>query len=197
MALLTFQNQNRGREGQSRQQLRFLGTLVALMGAILLNACGGAGSGKTTHATMGQTIKLGGVEHTVLVAEWKAALGQGAEARMPSRQFLVLRLSLVNKESTPMEVASMRLLAADGTEYEELADGSGVTDWLGLVRQLTSGESRLGSVLFDAPRGVYTLKLTEDSLDVDEANIALVEIPIRLEETVIPTLADPTSPVLP
>jgi hypothetical protein len=139
---------------------------------------------------------LGGVEHTVLTAEWRGALGEGASSRLPDNQFLVLRIALTNETDNPAEIASMRLVADDGTEYEELADGSGLFDWLGLVRTLSSKESRQGDVLFDAPRAVYKLKLAEQSADGEEINVAMVEIPVRVDET-LPAEVDPTKSTLP
>lgn len=169
--------------------------ILVMSCCLLLSGCGSKAN--TVTAKMGEAVTLGGVEHTVLGAEWKASLGQGAEARMPTQQFLVLRLAASNKGGDGAEIASMRLLAADGTEYEELANGSGLPDWFGLVRQINPGESRQGTVLFDAPLAVYTLKLTEHSIDGDEANAALVDIPIRLEDSAIPTSADPTGSAIP
>jgi hypothetical protein len=158
----------------------------------------GCGTKPTTvNVKMGDTVPLGAVEHTVLGAEWRATLGEGASVRVPTRQFLVLRLAVTNKGADGQEVASLRLLAPDGTEFEELADGSSTPEWFGLVRRLNPGESRQGNVLFDAPKAVYQLKLTQHTMDGEEANVALVEIPIRTDETAIPTGSDPTDRATP
>lgn len=170
--------------------------VLALAAGLLLAGCGGSGA-STVNAKLGEAIALGGIEHTILGAEWRTSIGQGTESRVPSQQFLVLKLAVANKDSATAEIASLRLVAANGQEYEELADGSGLPDWLGLVRSLSPRESRQGTVLFDAPRAVYTLKLTEHTIDGDDANVALVEIPIRMEDSAIPGAADPTATTLP
>jgi len=164
--------------------------LVAL--CLLMISCGGD-SGKTSYVAMGEAVTLGSVSHTVLGAEWSTGIGSGAAARVPQDQFLTIRIALANTADTEAEIAQMQLIAADGTEYEELADGSGLLDWLGLVRTLPAKDSRQGSVLFDAPRGVYNLKLTEQTVDGSDADVAFVEIPLRLDNNAIPTGADPTA----
>lgn len=175
--------------------LRFMGVAALVTAAFLLAACGEP-SAPVKYARMGEALVLGNVEHTVLVADWRGSLGEGASARLPNEQFLVLRIALSNQTEAPADIASMRLIAPDGTEYEELADGSGLAEWLGLVRTLSAKQGRQGDVLFDAPRGVYKLKLTEHSADGDEANVAMVEIPVRLDE-VLPAEMDPTKSTLP
>ncbi|MCW5963820.1 MAG: DUF4352 domain-containing protein [Bryobacterales bacterium] len=195
MVTLVLRNQNHRIWRLARRISSPVVTIVLVSGCLLLAGCGTKST--TVNAKMGETVTLGNVEHAVLSAEWKAALGQGAETRMPSQQFLVLRMATTNKQGDGAEIASMRLVAANGTEYEELADGSGLPDWFGLVRMLNPGESRQGTVLFDAPRAVYTLKLTEPAIDGDDANVALVEIPIRIEDSAIPTSADPTGSAIP
>lgn len=194
MAALGSERQKPLRAGQFPNRL---GVAVVAIAGLFLLASGCGTKATIVNARMGDAVLLGGVEHTVLAAEWKPGLGQGAEARVPVRQFLVLRLAVNNKSSDGAELASMRLVAADGSEHEELADGSAVPEWLGLVRRLNPGESRQGSVLFDAPKAVYQLKLIEHTMDGDEANVALVEIPIRSEETAIPTGVDPTATITP
>jgi len=166
-------------------------SLVLALG-LLLTACS-SDSGKTSYAAMGETVTLGSVSHTVLGADWSPGLGIGAEARVPQNQFLAIRIALANTADATSDIASMQLIATDGTEFEELADGSGLLDWLGLVRTLPAKESRQGSVLFDAPRGVYKLKLTEPSLDESDADVAFIEIPLRLDDNAIPSGADPTA----
>ncbi len=158
--------------------------------AFMLTACGEKAA-PVKYARMGEAIVLGDVEHAVLVADWRGSIGEGPSARVPENQFLVLRIALSNEADRPAEMASLRLIADDGTEYEELADGSGLADWLGLVRTLSAKESRNGDVLFDAPRGVYKLKLAEHSADGDEINVAMVEIPVRVDQ-VLPAEIDPT-----
>lgn len=166
--------------------------LLVSIGCLFFAGCATQG-GKVTYAKMGETVPLGAVSHTVLGAEWRPGLGEGATARVPTYQFLILRLVTANGVDSPSEIASVQLVAPNGTEYDELADGSGLPEWLGLARTLSANESRQGNVLFDAPRGVYKLKLTEPTIDGDQADVAMVEIPIRLEDDSVPGSADPTA----
>lgn len=171
------------------------GMLSVVVLAMLFTACGEK-SAPVKYGRMGEAMVLGGVEHTVLMAEWRGSIGEGASSRLPNNQFLVLRIALTNETDSPAEIASMRLVAEDGSEYEELADGSGLVDWLGLVRTLSSKENRQGDVLFDAPRSVYKLKLSEHSIDGEEINVAMVEIPVRVDQ-MLPSDLDPTKSTLP
>ncbi len=73
------------------------------------------------------------------------------------------------------------LVAAGGRTYPELTDGAGVEDWLGVFRKLKPAETVYGWILFDAPRADYHLRVTDDAFDPEDARIALIQVPVRLE----------------
>src|SRR3546814_11599321 len=77
-------------------------------------------------------------------------------------------------------MAAFKLIAPDGTEYGELANGTNLTDWMGLSRALEPKGSRQGVVLFDAPRAVYNLQVADEFYDGETGSAALIDIPIRL-----------------
>ena len=91
-----------------------------------------------------------------------------------------MRIAVSNPSSSNQHMAAFKLIAADGTEYAELADGKNVQSWLGIARSLDAGENHQGTVLFDAPRAVYELQVADEFYDGETGSAALIHIPIRL-----------------
>ncbi len=75
----------------------------------------------------------------------------------------------------------MALIAPGGEVYNELTEGEGVSDWLGMLRHLEPVESVTGWVLFDVPRGNYRLRVSDDAFDPEAVKTALIEVPLRFE----------------
>jgi hypothetical protein len=61
----------------------------------------------------------------------------------------------------------MTLIDDSGKNWPELADGTGVSDWLGVVRKVGAGQTESGHVIFDAPTQHYRLRLTDPNEDAD------------------------------
>ncbi len=68
----------------------------------------------------------------------------------------------------------MTLIDDSGKTYDELADGSGVPHWLGVVRKVPSNQIEQGTVVFDAPASHYKLKLTDET----DAEDIFVDLPL-------------------
>ena len=130
---------------------------------------------------MGERAEAGPLVYNVLESSWRTQLGDGAHLRVPQYRFLLLRLSITNGSPDLVSVPPTVLVSPSGTEYSELTDAEGVDDWLGLLRRLKSTETALGWVLFDAPRGDYQLRVSDDAFDPAEARLAMIQIPLRLE----------------
>ncbi|MCC7174430.1 MAG: DUF4352 domain-containing protein [Bryobacterales bacterium] len=131
---------------------------------------------------MGERAEAGSLVYNVLEAAWKTQLGEGPHLRVPGNRFLLLRLSITNGGPTEASVPAMTLVSSSGTEYPELTEGESVEDWLGVLRRLKATETIFGWALFDAPRGDYELRVSDDALDPSEARLALIQIPLRLEQ---------------
>ncbi|MCZ2153733.1 MAG: DUF4352 domain-containing protein [Bryobacterales bacterium] len=153
--------------------------LAAVAMLITLGACSLNSPAKVAHGDLGQKVKVENVSYTVLDADWTEALGEGANARIPSHRFLLRRISATNEGGEAAQMGSFKLIGADGTEYDELANGSGVTEWLGMTRQIDAKASRQGLVLFDVPKAVYQLQVADEFYDGDHGSAALIRIPLR------------------
>ncbi len=55
----------------------------------------------------------------------------------------------------------MTLVDDTGHSYTELADGSNVPNWLGVVRNVAPTQTEQGYVVFDAPTRHYRLRLND------------------------------------
>lgn len=159
--------------------------LVALAA---LTSCSGNSPARVVRGDLGQKVKVENISYTVLAADWAEAVGEGVNARIPDHRFLLLRISASNEGSKPEQMGSLRLIASDGKEYDEVAGGSGVGEWFGMARQLGAKDSRQGVVLFDAPKAVYQLQVADEFYDGESGSAALIQIPIR------PADADPVVP---
>ena len=82
-------------------------------------------------------------------------------ARFPQERFYLVQISVSNGDDTSDSIPAFALVDDDGKVYNELTDGSGVPDWLGLVRSEKAHDQVTGSILFDAPAKHYRLRLSE------------------------------------
>jgi len=130
---------------------------------------------------MGERAEAGPLIYKVLESAWRTQLGEGAHMRVPRHRFLLLRLSLTNGGPDMVTAPHTVLISPSGVEYPELTDAEGAEDWLGLLRRLKSAETIFGWVLFDAPRGDYQLRVSDDAFDPADARLAMIQIPLRLE----------------
>jgi hypothetical protein len=130
---------------------------------------------------MGQRAEVGSIVYTLLEAQWKAQLGEVAGARIPRHRFLVLRVSVTNGSPQEAAIPLMALIAPGGDVYNEMTEGEGVSDWLGMLRHVEPVESVTGWVLFDAPRGNYRLRVSDDAFEPEAVKTALIEVPLKFE----------------
>mgnify|MGYP001408384296 CR=1 FL=1 len=130
---------------------------------------------------MGGRAEAGPLVYSVLEAHWLRQLGEGPTARIARDRFLLLRVSVTNGGPGTAAVPLLSLIAPDGTEYRELTDGEGVADWLGVLRRVEPVDTITGYVLFDVPRSDFRLRVSDDAFDPEDAKIALIDIPLRLE----------------
>jgi hypothetical protein len=149
--------------------------------AAFLCACTGTTGPRIARGEMGQKVTVENVSYTVLGADWVEALGDGANARIPEHRFLLLRVAATNEAGSPAQMGSLKLIASNGTENDEIANGVGVAEWLGMARELDAKDSRQGVVLFDAPKAVYELQVADAFFDGESGSAALIQIPIRPE----------------
>ncbi|MCC7342563.1 MAG: DUF4352 domain-containing protein [Bryobacterales bacterium] len=154
---------------------------VLLASILALVSCAGSASAHVVRGVMGQKLTVEGISYTVLAADWVEALGEGATARIPTHRFLLIRVAAANEGAGPAEMASFKLIASNGTEYGEVANGADVNEWLGMARQLEPKDAKQGVVLFDVPKAVYELQVADAFYDGESGSAALIQIPVRPE----------------
>lgn len=156
--------------------------MVAAVSCLLASACA-PDRALIRSYTIGERADAGLIIYTALEAAWKSQLGEPPAARMPQDRFLLVRLRVTNSSPHEASIPLTTLVAPSGKEYPELSDGEGVEEWLGVLRNLKPNETIYGWVLFDAPRGDYQLRVSDDAFDPADAKLALIQIPLRLEAT--------------
>lgn len=130
---------------------------------------------------LGQRVEVGQLIYTVLEIQWVPQLGEGPEARLPANRFLIVRMTIGNSGSSAVPVPPLTLIGVDGASYNEVEEATPVHDWFGTLRRLEGVQNRQGSVVFDAPRGEYKLKVLANPFDTGDENAALIEIPPQFE----------------
>jgi hypothetical protein len=111
----------------------------------------------------GDAVTIGDLTYNVTATRILARLGDDPNReRLPGERFYVVRLNIQNSGSSEAPIPAMALVGDDGRVYNELTDGSGLADWLGILRRAKSGQLLEGTVLFDAPATHYRLRLTEE-----------------------------------
>jgi hypothetical protein len=112
---------------------------------------------------MGERVTAGSLVYNVFEDQWKAQLGQGADARVPKDRFFLIRLSVVNGGSTEVMVPTLTLLDDAGQTYAELSNGDQVPDWTGYLRRVKPAETLQGNVVFDVPPRHYRLRVADET----------------------------------
>lgn len=98
-----------------------------------------------------------------------------ASVRTPQNRFYVVQLSVSNSGSSDMNIPGLTLVADSGQQYPELADGTNVPNWLGVLRKVGGAQTEQGTVVFDAPAQHYRLQLTDET---DETQLS-IDVPLN------------------
>jgi len=130
---------------------------------------------------MGERVQVGPLIYNVLHAEWRTQLGEGPEARAPKNRFLLVQLTITNSGGAETSIPPITLEDERGGAYPEEPDGTGMTNWLGVLRKLTPAQTDQGRIVFDAPAGAYRLRVTDDNPELGREKAALIDIPLQLE----------------
>jgi hypothetical protein len=165
--------------------------LFAVAGtALFLSSCGDSEENAfpVRTYTMGERVTLGHLVYVVFETQWATHLGEGADARVPQNRFFMIRLSAVNGAGKEASVPTLTLEDDKGVSFQELADGTGVPQFIGYLRTVRPAESAQGHALFDAPPRHYKLKI----MDEDSDHYAWVDIPLSFnsESPEVPLVDD-------
>lgn len=141
---------------------------------VTLAGCEGAPTKQSRVFPAGEKATAGPLTYAILDAQVARQLGSAADARSPENRFYLLRISASNTSKDIQAIPPLALIDDSGKIYSELVDGSGVPDWLGVLRKIPGNGTLLGNVLFDAPVQHYKLRLTDPD-DNDEISFDLPE----------------------
>ena len=133
---------------------------------LALTAAGCSRSRKPASSVVaaGDKAIIGPLVYSVIDSEVTQQLGEDPKsARTPQERFYLIRVSVTNASSDEQPIPTMTLVDDTGKSYTELTDGTGVTNWLGVVRRVGPTQTEQGVVLFDAPTKHYRLRLNDPS----------------------------------
>ena len=132
---------------------------------------------------------MGALIYTVFETQWLTQLGEGPAARVPQHRFLLVRASITNSGSKQILVPGISLVDDSGQTYNEIGNGDGVPQWIGLLRQVKPADSAQGNLLFDVSPQHYKLQISDEN----EQRIAFVDVPLTFGSE-NPQLAMPPPP---
>jgi hypothetical protein len=170
---------------------------LALTSMALLAACSSSGKKDNKLFAAGEKAGVGPLTYAVVDTQIFPQLGDDlATARTPVNRFYVVQLSVSNSSNADVPIPALTLVDDSGQTYTELSDGTGVTNWMGVVRKVKPGDTEIGNIVFDAPSKHYRLRFTDD---LDPAEIA-IDLPLNfVHEQVgdIKTTLDPSQTAAP
>ncbi len=126
---------------------------------------------------MGERAQVGPLIYTVFDSKWAISLGEQPTPRIPANRFFLLNVSIVNGGAQPSTVPTFTLIDDAGQAYQELDNGEGVANWLGVIRRIRPAESSQGVIVFDVPQKRFKLRVADE-----EEHYALIDIPLTLGE---------------
>lgn len=147
------------------------------MMSIAFTSCGSSTGGRQTKVFQaGEKATVDKLSYAVIDTQIYPRLGDDPNnPRVPQNRFFAVQVAVSSGNNSEVSIPAMTLVDDSGKTYTELADGTGLQHWLGVVRRVAPAQTERGVVLFDAPAAHYKLKLTED-LDPDDVYI---DIPLN------------------
>jgi len=126
---------------------------------------------------MGERVQAGPLVYDAFQTNWSLKLGDGADARSPANRFLLVRLSIHNGGATDSGVPTLSLVDDRGQVFNELTDGTGVNNWLGIVRKIGPIQAKEGEVAFDVPPRHYRLRVADETDQI----AAYIDLPLTID----------------
>ena len=170
----------------------------ALLFSAVLGLAGCSGSGGTAKSDKveivpaGEKATAGHLVYNIVDSQILQQMGDEANSRIPHDRFMLVQISVSNSSNVDNPIPAVELIGDDGRTYDELADGTGVTNWLGVVRHVGPGQTARGEVAFDAPAAHYKLRFSDETADSE----ILADLPLSFsheknENTIVPTTEMP------
>jgi len=134
----------------------------------------------------GDKATIGPLVYSITDTEITQQLGdEPSSARTAQQRFYLVKVSVSNSGTDDMPIPAMSLVDDQGQSYTELADGTNVPNWLGVVRKVGTAQTEQGYVVFDAPTKHYRLRLTDP---FDEKEVA-IDVPLNFVHDQMKSLA--------
>lgn len=156
---------------------------------VLALACACSNSPKKESLTYpaGDKVTVGPLVYNVIDTQILTQLGDDAStARAPQNRFYLVTISVSNSSTEDLPIPGLTLVDDSGKEYPELADGTNVPRWLGIVRNVGSAQTEQGNIVFDAPAAHYRLRLTDEN----DARQLYADIPLNFVHEQMKELGD-------
>lgn len=164
---------------------------VVLLPVLLIAGCGKKNQSNTAEYNIGDRVQVGHLTYNVLETQWKSQLGTFPAARMPQNDYLLVRVSVTNGGGEEVSVPMLTIQNSAGASFQEMSDGTGVDDWLGVIRRVGAGETDLGWIVFDVPMNGYKLRVTNATAaetDPGDEKAAFVKLPLQMQgRLIVPT----------
>jgi hypothetical protein len=138
------------------------------MGLCTLPGCSSTPAKPVRIYNSGEKVQVGRLTYSVVDVQIQPTLpnqdGAG-DPRVPQHRFYTVQISVSNGGNEDTPIPGLALVDDGGHVYNELPNGSGVPNWLGMVRRVSPGQTEEGDVVFDAPTAHYKLRLTDETDD--------------------------------
>ena len=138
---------------------------------IFMSGCSGTQKKEAKLFSAGEKAIVGNLSYSVIDTQIAPSLGSDAATqRTPQNRFVMVQISVSNSGSADAVIPGLTLVDDSGQSYRELADGTGVPRWLGVVRKVGPTQTEAGVLLFDAPAKHFRLRVTdelEDEVSID------------------------------
>lgn len=132
-------------------------------------------SDKVRTYPLGERVQAGPLVYTVFDTRWFLTLGPASGPRIPANRFLVVHVDVANGGATESNIPTLALVDDAGQVINELTDGTGVPDWIGVARKILPVQEQKGNVAFDAPPKHYKLRVTDETDQIE----AYIDLPLN------------------
>jgi hypothetical protein len=171
----------------------FCGTLLCLGGCTNTTATDTHDEVRVVPA--GEKATIGHLSYNVVDSQILNQLGDPTAPRIPHDRYIMVQVAVTNTSNVDNPIPAIEMIGDNGKTYSESTDGTGVTNWLGIIRHVGAGLTVRGNVLFDAPAAHYQLKFSDESTE----NQILADLPLsysheRMDDVTIPNADLPGGP---
>ena len=164
---------------------------VAVAAVLLASGCSRSEKKQSQVYPAGEKVTVGKLIYSVIDTQVLTQLGDDpSTARNPQNRFYQIAISVSNSSSDDAPIPGLTLVDDAGKEYPEAADGTGLANWLGVVRKAGAAQTEQGNILFDAPAQHYRLRLTDET-DAQEISIDIPLTYVHEQMKTLPAGAEP------